>query len=293
MNFNCQTKENVNLKNYNTYRVSAMCKMMVFPKNVAELQDVISNCLHLGIKFFVLGNGSNVILNGEYFDGVVINMLSLTGAEKVSADEIIAYSGTLMPKLVRFALDNNLQGLEWASGIPGTLGGGIYGNCGAYKECIFDYLEEIIVLHNGKIEHMKKEKVAYDYRTSFFKNKKQYVIVAARLKLKPGNKEAGQEIIADRLKRRMASQPLTYPSAGSVFRNPAVDIYAGKLIEDCNLKGYKIGGAEVSNKHANFIVNTGGATAKDIITIINYLKKTIKDKYDIDLILEQEIVNWE
>lgn len=293
MNFNCQTKENVNLKNYNTYRVSAMCKMMVFPKNVAELQDVISNCLHLGIKFLVLGNGSNVILNGEYFDGVVINMLSLTGAEKVSADEIIAYSGTMMPKLVRFALDNNLQGLEWASGIPGTLGGGIYGNCGAYKECIFDYLEEIIVLHNGKIEHMKKEKVAYDYRTSFFKNKKQYVIVAARLKLKPGNKEAGQEIIADRLKRRMASQPLTYPSAGSVFRNPAVDIYAGKLIEDCNLKGYKIGGAEVSNKHANFIVNTGGATAKDIITIINYLKKTIKDKYDIDLILEQEIVNWE
>lgn len=292
MNIKCEILENVNLKEYNTYRLEAFCKYMALPKSVKELQEVINYCLHKDIKYFVLGNGSNVILDGT-FNGIVINMKNLNGAELVSNTDIIAYSGIMMPKLVKFAVKNNLQGLEWASGIPGTLGGGIYGNCGAYNDDIYHYLKEIIVLHNGKIEHIKADKVFHGYRQTFFQGKRQYIIVAAHLKLIKGDSKQSQELINDRLKRRLSSQPLTYPSAGSVFRNPSKEMPSGKLIEDVGLKNKNIGGALISPKHANFIVNNGNATAKDVISLIELIKKTIKENYSIDLVTEQEIVKWD
>ena len=292
MNIKCEILENVNLKEYNTYRLEAFCKYMAFPKSVKELQEVINYCLHKDIKYFVLGNGSNVILDGT-FNGIVINMKNLNGSELVGNTDIIAYSGIMMPKLVKFAVKNNLQGLEWASGIPGTLGGGIYGNCGAYNDDIYHYLKEIIVLHNGKIEHIKADKVFHGYRQTFFQGKRQYIIVAAHLKLIKGDSKQSQELINDRLKRRLSSQPLTYPSAGSVFRNPSKLMPSGKLIEDVGLKNKNIGGALISPKHANFIVNNGNATAKDVISLIEQIKKTIKENYSIDLVTEQEIVKWD
>ena len=292
MNIKCEILENVNLKEYNTYRLEAFCKYMALPKSVKELQEVINYCLHKDIKYFVLGNGSNVILDGT-FNGIVINMKNLNGSELVGNTDIIAYSGIMMPKLVKFAVKNNLQGLEWASGIPGTLGGGIYGNCGAYNDDIYHYLKEIIVLHNGKIEHIKADKVFHDYRQTFFQGKRQYIIVAAHLKLIKGDSKQSQELINDRLKRRLSSQPLTYPSAGSVFRNPSKLMPSGKLIEDVGLKNKNIGGALISPKHANFIVNNGNATAKDVISLIELIKKTIKENYSIDLVTEQEIVKWD
>lgn len=292
MNIKCEILENVNLKEYNTYRLEAFCKYMALPKSVKELQEVINYCLHKDIKYFVLGNGSNVILDGT-FNGIVINMKNLNGASLVGDTDIIAYSGIMMPKLVKFAVKNNLQGLEWASGIPGTLGGGIYGNCGAYNDDIYHYLKEIIVLHNGKIEHIKADKVFHEYRQTFFQGKRQYIIVAAHLKLIKGDSKQSQELINDRLKRRLSSQPLTYPSAGSVFRNPSKEMPSGKLIEDVGLKNKNIGGALISPKHANFIVNNGNATAKDVISLIELIKKTIKENYSIDLVTEQEIVKWD
>lgn len=292
MNIKCEILENVNLKEYNTYRLEAFCKYMALPKSVKELQEVINYCLHKDIKYFVLGNGSNVILDGT-FNGIVINMKNLNGSELVGDTDIIAYSGIMMPKLVKFAVKNNLQGLEWASGIPGTLGGGIYGNCGAYNDDIYHYLKEIIVLHNGKIEHIKADKVFHGYRQTFFQGKRQYIIVAAHLKLIKGDSKQSQELINDRLKRRLSSQPLTYPSAGSVFRNPSKEMPSGKLIEDVGLKNKNIGGALISPKHANFIVNNSNATAKDVISLIELIKKTIKENYSIDLVTEQEIVKWD
>ena len=292
MNIKCEILENVNLKEYNTYRLEAFCKYMALPKSVKELQEVINYCLHKDIKYFVLGNGSNVILDGT-FNGIVINMKNLNGSELVGNTDIIAYSGIMMPKLVKFAVKNNLQGLEWASGIPGTLGGGIYGNCGAYNDDIYHYLKEIIVLHNGKIEHIKADKVFHGYRQTFFQGKRQYIIVAAHLKLIKGDSKQSQELINDRLKRRLSSQPLTYPSAGSVFRNPSKLMPSGKLIEDVGLKNKNIGGALISPKHANFIVNNGNATAKDVISLIELIKKTIKENYSLDLVTEQEIVKWD
>lgn len=292
MNLKCEILENVNLKEYNTYRIEATCKYMALPKSIKEVTEVINYCLHKDVAYFVLGNGSNVILDGT-FNGIVINMKNLNGAELVSPTDIIAYSGIMMPKLVKFAVKNNLQGLEWASGIPGTLGGGVYGNCGAYNDDIYHYLKEIIVLHNGKIEHIKADKIYHDYRKTFFQGKRQYLIIAAHLILEPGNSKDSQDLINDRLKRRLASQPLSYPSAGSVFRNPSKEMPAGKLIEESGLKNKNIGGAIISPKHANFIINDGTATAKDIINLITLIKEIIKKNYQIDLITEQEIVKWD
>lgn len=292
MNLQCEILENVNLKDYNTYRIESTCKYMAFPKSVKEVQDIINYCLQKNITYFVLGNGSNIILDG-HFNGIVINMKKLNTIELVSPTDIIAYSGIMMPKLVKFAIQNNLQGLEWASGIPGTLGGGIYGNCGAYNDDIYHYLKEIIVLHNGKIEHIKADKVFHDYRKTFFQGKRQYLILAAHLSLLPGDSKVSMDLINDRLKRRLASQPLSYPSAGSVFRNPSKEMPAGKLIEESGLKNKSIGGAVISPKHANFIINTGTATAQDIIKLINLIKETIKKNYQIDLVTEQETVKWD
>lgn len=292
MNKKCELKKNVNLLDYNTYRVEARCHYMAHPATLKDLENLLTYVINHQIKYFVLGNGSNVILDG-YFDGLVINMKNLDKVIKKSPTDIIAYSGVMLPKLANFCVKNNMAGLEWASGIPGTLGGAIYGNAGAYNEAIYDYLEEIIVLHNGKLETLKKSKLNYGYRTSFFQGKRQYIIIAAHLKLKPGDKETSLKIMNDRLTRRLKTQPLSYPSAGSVFRNPSKDLPAGKLIEDANLKGYKEGGATVSTKHANFIINEDKATSKDIINLISYIKKIIKEKDNIDLILEQEIVKWD
>lgn len=292
MNKKCELKKNVNLLDYNTYRVEARCHYMACPATLKDLENLLTYVINHQIKYFVLGNGSNVILDG-YFDGLVINMKNLDKVIKKSPTDIIAYSGIMLPKLVNFCVKNNMAGLEWASGIPGTLGGAIYGNAGAYNEAIYDYLEEIIVLHNGKLETLKKSKLNYGYRTSFFQGKRQYIIIAAHLKLKPGDKETSLKIMNDRLTRRLKTQPLSYPSTGSVFRNPSKDLPAGKLIEDVNLKGYKEGGATVSTKHANFIINENKATSKDIINLISHIKKIIKEKDNIDLILEQEIVKWD
>lgn len=292
MNKKCELKKNVNLLDYNTYRVEARCHYMAHPATLKDLENLLTYVINHQIKYFVLGNGSNVILDG-YFDGLVINMKNLDKVIKKSPTDIIAYSGIMLPKLVNFCVKNNMAGLEWASGIPGTLGGAIYGNAGAYNEAIYDYLEEIIVLHNGKLETLKKSKLNYGYRTSFFQGKRQYIIIAAHLKLKLGDKETSLKIMNDRLTRRLKTQPLSYPSAGSVFRNPSKDLPAGKLIEDANLKGYKEGGATVSTKHANFIINENKATSKDLINLISHIKKIIKEKDNIDLILEQEIVKWD
>ncbi len=292
MNKKCELKRNVNLKDYNTYRISSKCHYMVLPSTLEDLMTIVNYATNHNIAYFILGNGSNVILDG-YFDGLIINMKNLDGILEKGEADVIAYSGVMLPKLCNYCVNHNLSGLEWASGIPGTLGGAIYGNAGAYNEAIYDYLEEIIVLHNGKIETIKKDKISYGYRTTFFQNKRQYIIVAAHLKLKPGDKTKSLELINDRLTRRLKTQPLNYPSAGSTFRNPSKDLPAGKLIEEANLKGFKIGGAEISTKHANFIINTANATAKDIINLIAHIKKTIKAKNNIDLVLEQEIVKWD
>ena len=199
----------------------------------------------------------------------------------------------MLPTLVNECVKNNMTGLEFASGIPGTVGGSIYGNAGAYNACILDYVSSVTVLDEEyNIKVIPHEDITYAYRTSNFKEEKKYIILAAKFYLKPGDKQNSLEMLENRKQRRIESQPLEYPSAGSVFRNPEGD-FAGRLIESCDLKGYKIGGAEVSTKHANFIINKDNATSKDVYELVHYVHGKVLEKTKVDLIIEQEFVNWE
>lgn len=271
---------------YNTYKIHSICDYLIIVDNVVKLTNLIKYLKDNNKKYFILGNGSNIILPDRY-KGIVIKLdfKELT----INKNTIISGASNLLINLANESINHNLTGLEWASGIPGTLGASIVGNAGAYRDEISNYVTELEVLENNKVKIIKKNDLSFSYRTSNLQTR-DLIILKATLTLKPGSKEESLKLVKERLDKRLSTQPLEYPNAGSVFRNPE-GLFAGKLIEDLGLKGYQIGGAMVSTKHANFIVNTGNATSKDITSLINFITKEVKNKYNIDLILEQKIIN--
>lgn len=287
-------EEHASLKNLNTYHIDGKAKYLVSPNSINDLIQIIKIIKENDLQYFVLGNGSNIVLNDQEYNGVIIRLNQLNGIE-VHPQLNMAYAeaGAMLPKLVQEAVNNSLMGLEFAAGIPGTIGGSIYGNAGAYNSCILDYVTSVTVLDEDlNVKVIEHENITYSYRTSMFKEGKKYIILAAKFFLKEGDQSNSLNIIEDRRQRRIASQPLEYPSAGSVFRNPEGD-FAGRLIESCDLKGYRIGGAEVSSKHANFIINVNNATGKDIYTLIKHVHDTVLEKTNVDLHIEQEFIDWE
>ncbi len=287
-----EVKENVSLKNYNTYKINGSAKYLISPSDEDNLISLIKCLKDNSISYFIIGNGSNIIIPDEFYDGVIIKLDCLNDVT-MNGTTVYAQSGIMMPVLARKTFDNNLAGLEWASSIPGTLGGSIVGNAGAYKEEIFDYIDNVRVLDsNLNIKAIKKEDLKYSYRYSSFKDHKDLIILGATLNLRNGNKEESLEIVNKRMQKRLETQPLEYPSAGSVFRNREND-FAGRIIEEAlGFKGKEIGGAKVSEKHANFIINFNNATSKDIKELISLIKEEVKEKDNIDLVIEQEIIEW-
>lgn len=280
--------KNVSLKKYNTYKIDVNCDYLVYPKSIPELQELLKYLKDNNIHYLILGNGSNVILARPNFD-VVIKLDRINNIE-IKDNIVIAGAGVSLIKLSNICMENNLNGLSFAGGIPGLLGASTAMNAGAYKEDMASIVKEVKVLTpNLEIKTMKNSELEYAYRDSFLKRNKDFICVEVTLSLEYENKEIIKHRMLDRRDRRISSQPVNMPSAGSVFRNPE-GLSAGKLIEDIGLKGYTIGGAQVSEKHANFIINTSNATYEDIISLIDYIKEKVKEKYNIDLILEQEIV---
>lgn len=280
--------KNVSLKKYNTYKIDVSCDYLVYPKSIQELQELLKYLKENNIHYLILGNGSNVILARPNFD-VVIKLDRINNIE-IKDNIVIAGAGVSLIKLANICMEKGLNGLAFAGGIPGLLGASTAMNAGAYKEDMSSIVKEIKVLtHNLEIKTMKNSELEYTYRDSFLKRNKDFICVEVTLSLEHEDKEIIKHRMLDRRDRRISSQPVNMPSAGSVFRNPE-GLSAGKLIEDLGLKGYTIGGAQVSEKHANFIVNTSNATYDDIISLIEYIKKKVKEKYNIELILEQEIV---
>ena len=286
--------ENADLKKYNTYHIGGLAKYIVKPKTIEDLSSLVKYLNENKIKYMVLGNGSNIIFSEKVYDGIIIKLDNLNKIE-VEGLFISVEAGFMLPKLVNIAVNNNLKGLEWASGIPGTIGGSIHGNAGAYKSEISEFLISVTVMDKvGNIKTLKTKEIDFKYRYSSFKDKMQdLIIISALIGLMPGNKEESLKIIEDRRNRRLESQPLEYPSAGSVFRNPEGDA-AGRIIEqEINFKGKRIGGAEVSKKHANFIINIDNASSNDVKDLIELIHKEVLEKVGIDLIVEQEFINWE
>ena len=282
-----QIKENIDLKKYTTYKVGGIGKILVVPENITQLIKLLKYLDENKIKHKIIGNGSNLIFLGDY-NGVLIKLDNLNKIE-INGNSVIAGAGTSLIHLAMKCSKLGLSGLEFATGIPGTIGGSIYMNAGAYKEDMSCITKKVKVLdENYNIITLTNKKLKFKYRNSILQQKK-YICLEVELKLKLGNIEEIMEVIEKRKKARNETQPLEYPSAGSVFRNPENES-AWKLIEGIGYKGKKIGDAMVSEKHANFIINTGNASGEDIKKLITQIKEQVKEKYKVDLCVEQEFV---
>lgn len=285
---NYEYYKDISLKKYNTYRLDVKCGYLIYPSNTKELIDLLKYLKESNISYFILGGGSNIILAKPYFD-VVIKLDKLNNIE-IKDNIVTAEAGVSLIYLANLCMNNNLNGLAFAGGIPGMVGASTAMNAGAYKEDMASIVKEVkVVTPSLEVVTLTNKDLNYSYRNSFLKEHKDYICTEVTLEMNYLDKDKIKETMTSRKKRRIDTQPLDKPSAGSVFRNPE-GLSAGKLIEDAGLKGYKIGGAEISTKHANFIVNNGTATYEDILELIDYTKKKIKEIYNIDLILEQEII---
>ena len=289
-----KVEKDVPLSKYTTYKVGGRAKIMVYPKNVDNLIRLMKIIKTYNLKYKILGNGSNLLFSDKEFDGVIIRLNELAEVEFFGKNKIRVGAGFSLMKLSMLAAKRGLAGLEFASGIPGTVGGAVFMNAGAYKSDMGYIVSEIKVLTpEFKIITLENKELDFHYRSSFLQRHRDYICLEAVIKLEKGDKNALDEVIKERRERRMESQPLEYPSAGSVFRNPE-GMFAGKLIEDLGLKGKKIGGAMVSEKHANFIINYNKkAKSIDIKNLIDLVHQKVLEEYDVDMKIEQEFVNWE
>ncbi len=284
--------ENVPLSHYTSYRVGGVARFLVYPKTTDQLILLLKLCRENKVRHMVLGNGSNTLFSDKPYEGVIIKLDEMNEVV-FDKNKVTVGSGYSLQKLSYLAAKRSLSGLEFASGIPGTIGGAVYMNAGAYKSDMGYIVSKVKVLTDDyKVISMVNRECHFHYRSSFFQKHKDYIILEATLNLVPGDKSTIEAIMKERLSRRMESQPLEFPSAGSVFRNPE-GMFAGKMIEDLGLKGLTKGGAQVSNKHANFIINIGKAKSQDIMDLIIFIRDTVLENYGVKLQVEQEFVNWE
>ena len=281
-------KTNEDMSKHTSFKAGGKAKFYIKAKTVEDVINTVKISKENNIPIVVLGNGSNILFKDEEFKGVVLKIELDT--LKIEENIITAEAGVKNAILGRKALDNNLQGFEFAAGIPGTIGGAIRMNAGAYGGEIKDIVQDVEYLdyEDLKIKKITNKECNFEYRHSVFCENKN-IILSATFKLENGIKEEIANRMNEFAKSRKEKQPLEYPSAGSTFKR-GTDFITAKLIDECGLKGYQIGGAQVSEKHAGFIINKENATAKDIIDLVEYVKKTVKEKTGKSIDLEVEII---
>lgn len=288
-----KVEENVLLSKYTTYKVGGKARAIVYPKNISSLTRLIKLLKNEEVAYKVIGNGSNLLFSEKKYDGIIIKLSEFDEIKFLNGNKIRVGAGYPLMKLSSLVAKKGLTGLEFASGIPGSVGGSVFMNAGAYKSDMGYIVKEVKVLTPDlKVITLENKEMNFHYRSSFLQKHPNFICLEVVIKLEKGNKQAIEEVIKERRKRRMESQPLEYPSAGSVFRNPT-GMFAGEMIENLGLKGKKIGGAMVSKKHANFIINYKKATSNDIKKLIDLVHDEVLEKYKVDLKIEQEFVNWE
>lgn len=280
----CEFLQNEPLKKHTTFKIGGNCDYFVLPENIEQIKEIYMFAKQNNIRLTVFGNGSNMLISDFGVNGIVLSTEKLKTTELKNGTNILAYAGVKLSVLCQFALENSLTGLEFLWGIPGTAGGAVFMNAGAYGGEISSVLESCTFLNeNGEIITKPAEELKLGYRTSTFKNaENKSIILFAEFNLKIGNKTQIRAQMEELMKRRKEKQPLEYPSAGSVFKRPK-GYFAGTLIEECGLKGLRIGGAEVSEKHAGFIVNKENATASDVTALIEKIKKEVFLKTSVEL----------
>ncbi|WP_149473270.1 UDP-N-acetylmuramate dehydrogenase [Oceanobacillus polygoni] len=279
---------NEHLRNHTYTRLGGQADFYVTPETYEQVQQIIKLANQENIAFTMLGNGSNLIVKDGGIRGIVMNLQKLS-AIKTDSNMIIAQSGARIIDVSREALKEELTGLEFACGIPGSVGGALYMNAGAYGGEIKDVLTSTLVVNReGELLTLTAEQLDLDYRTSNIPDR-GYIVLEATFTLKAGDPKAIKEVMDDLTYKRESKQPLEYPSCGSVFKRPPGH-FAGKLIQDSDLQGKQIGGAQVSLKHAGFIVNKDHATAKEYIELIQYVQKAVKEKFNVNLEREVRII---
>ncbi len=280
--YNLKTEFDVPLKEYTSFKIGGRADVMVTVNDEEALRAAVLFSEENALPMFILGGGTNILVSDEGFRGLVINTEGLSELKLIDGDTVFAGAGVRMSRIAAFARDNGLSGLEFASGIPGTLGGAVYMNAGAYGGEMKDTVTRTrYVTSDGSSGELSGGEHGFSYRKSAFCGS-DMIITGAYLKLKHGDPEDISALMKDLNRRRAEKQPLSFPSAGSTFKRPEGD-FAGRLIEASGLKGASVGGAQVSEKHAGFVINTGGATARDVYGLIRLVQSEVKLRHGVEL----------
>ena len=279
------------LSEYVNFKVGGPADILLIPNSKEQVIKSIKICKENNIPFYLIGNGSNILVRDGGFRGVVLSLKNVKNIY-VDGEKIEAECGVMLKEVSDKAIENSLTGFEFACGIPGTIGGAVFMNAGAYDGEISKVIESAEVIdENCNIIRLSREELDFGYRSSLVM-KKGYTVLSAVFKLEKGQVRTIKELIEDLTNKRESKQPLEYPSAGSTFKRPT-GYFAGKLIQDAGLKGYSIGGAAVSEKHSGFVINKGNATAKDITDLIKHIQDEVKKQFGVDLHPEVRIIGEE
>ncbi len=272
------------LSSKTSFKIGGRADLAVFPKDEGELEYIMAYLKDREMPYIVLGNGSNILFDDCGYRGCVIFTEKMNEVT-VDGNRITAGAGASFTALAVTAKNASLTGLEFAYGIPGSVGGAVVMNAGAYGGEVAQVLESCTLYDAEKCEvrTLTKDEMELSYRHSILSENKKYICISATFTLKEGKKDEIDAVMRDLMQRRISKQPLEYPSAGSVFKRPAPDLFVGKMIEDSGLKGYTIGGAQVSEKHAGFIINVGGATAQDVLDLVGHIQSVIRKNYGVEL----------
>lgn len=283
--------ENEPMKDHTTFRVGGNARYYVKPTTVESLRQVLAACRERQMPYFVIGNGSNLLVSDQGYEGVIIQLFKNMSAVTQEGSCLRVQAGALLSKTAAKALEAGLTGMEFASGIPGTIGGAVVMNAGAYGGEMKDILKEAAVLTpEGQVLILKKEELELGYRTSVVA-KRSYLVLEAVLELREGDRAQIKARMEELKEARISKQPLEYPSAGSTFKRPA-GYFAGKLIMDSGLAGYRVGGAMVSEKHCGFVINYDHATAADILQVIRHVQQIVEEKYQVRLETEVKLLGF-
>lgn len=275
------------MKKHTTFRIGGEAECLVRISKWQQLSILIPYLQKVEAPYFILGNGSNLLISDQGYKGIVLQLSNRLNALSYEGNCIVAEAGALMSQVAAFAMEHSLTGLEFASGIPGTIGGGVVMNAGAYGGEMQQIIESVTVMNNeGEILELSNDTMEFGYRTSIIKSR-PFIVLAVKLRLQPGNREEILAKMSELASRRKEKQPLEYASAGSTFKRPEGN-FAGKLIMDAGLRGYSVGGARVSEKHCGFVINAGNATASDVAEVIRDVQDRVKDKFGVSL--ETEVI---
>ncbi|MEB8801514.1 UDP-N-acetylmuramate dehydrogenase [Bacillus cereus] len=278
------------LAHYTTMKIGGPADILIVPKHVAGIEKTLQLVKQYKTKWTVIGRGSNLLVSDQGIEGVVIRLGEGLDHLEVEKHKVRVGSGYPLIKLSTLLSRQGLAGLEFASGIPGSVGGAVYMNAGAHKSDISSVLSKALILfEDGTIDWLTNKELEFSYRASVLQTKRPGIVLEAVFQLQAGKREEIVRSMQNNKDYRRETQPWNHPCAGSVFRNP-IPHFAGDLVEKAGLRGYRIGGAQISEMHGNFIVNTGGASAQDVLSLIELIKHTIKDKFDVDMHTEVEII---